>query len=274
MMVTLFTYLLHVISIQQKIITYLIGVVTGKSMARSAYDEPVRKPYRKLQVDEMPKIEIPEKLRYEDLLQAHLREKGKPLKPVQRRASSQARVPNTLSCPRCGAPHTFLYDNTGGRGQFKCKVCACCFNFKNYYSKAAILKCPHCDKTLERIKQRKDFDIFKCKNNTCPFYQRNLKAMTSAEKKRFRADPHDFKVRYIYRQFNFDYKPLEKSSPVVPKVDLSKVYASPHTLGLILTYHVNYGLQRVRRQGLCGMYITCRFRIKRCLIMRMRLPRS
>ena len=84
MMVTLFTYLLHVISIQQKIITYLIGVVTGKSMARSAYDEPVRKPYRKLQVDEMPKIEIPEKLRYEDLLQAHLREKGKPLKPVQR----------------------------------------------------------------------------------------------------------------------------------------------------------------------------------------------
>lgn len=250
MMVTWFTYLLHVISVQQKIITYLIGVVTGKSMARSAYEEPVRKPYRKLQVDAMPKIEIPEKLHYGDLLQAHLREKGKPLRPVQRRANSQARVPNTLSCPRCGAPHTFLYDNTGGRGQFKCKVCACCFNFKNYYSKTAILKCPHCDKTLERIKQRKDFDIFKCKNNACPFYQRNLKAMTPAEKKQFRADPHDFKVRYIYRQFNFDYKPLAPSSPVVPKVDLSKVYASPHTLGLILTYHVNYGLSARKTAGL------------------------
>jgi putative transposase len=24
-------------------------------------------------------------------------------------------------------------------------------------------------------------------------------------------------------------------------VDLSQIYASPHTLGLILTYHVNYG---------------------------------
>jgi len=250
LMITLVTYLLHVISIQQKIIAYLFAVLTGKSMARHAYDEPLDKPYRKLQVDEMPKIEIPEKYRYQDLLDAYLLEHGKPLNPVKRHQNSKARVPDTMQCPRCGAPYTYLYDNTGGRGQFKCKVCACCFNYQNVYSKAAILKCPHCNKTLDPIKERKDYDIFKCRNNDCPFYQRNLAAMSPAEKMRFRAEPHLFKVRYIYRQFHFDYKPLAASSPVLPKVDLAKIHVSPHTLGLILTYHVNYGLSARRTAGL------------------------
>ncbi|GKV67487.1 hypothetical protein NCCP2331_36400 [Sporosarcina sp. NCCP-2331] len=66
--------------------------------------------------------------------------------------------------------------------------------------------------------------------------------MTQPEKKRFKEDPQAFKVRYIYRQFQFDFKPLAAASPVKPKVDLSRVYVSSHTLGLILTYHVNYGI--------------------------------
>lgn len=66
--------------------------------------------------------------------------------------------------------------------------------------------------------------------------------MSKKEKERFLAEPHEFKVRYIFRQFNFDFKLLGKTSPVIPKVDLSRVYVSPHTLGLILTYYVNYGL--------------------------------
>ncbi|WP_229733711.1 DDE-type integrase/transposase/recombinase, partial [Compostibacillus humi] len=40
----------------------------------------------------------------------------------------------------------------------------------------------------------------------------------------------------------FDFKPLSKETPEKPKVDISRIYVSPHTLGLILTYHVNYGL--------------------------------
>lgn len=35
---------------------------------------------------------------------------------------------------------------------------------------------------------------------------------------------------------------MDKKSPVKPKVNLSRIYASPQTLGLILTYYVNYGL--------------------------------
>jgi transposase-like protein len=57
-------------------------------------------------------------------------------------------------------------------------------------------------------------------------------------------------VRYIYREFLFDYKPVEKASPVKPKVDLSRLYVSPHTLGLILTYHINYGLSARRTAAL------------------------
>lgn len=147
-----------------------------------------------------------------------------------------------MKCPRCGAPSDYLYANNGGKGQYQCKVCACLFNKKNQYAKEAILKCPHCSKTLEKIKERKDFLVFKCKNNDCPYYKKKLQGMSKKEKKQFEKDSPSFKVRYIFRQFQIDYQPLAKHSPKKPKVDLSRLHVSPHTLGLILTYHVNYGL--------------------------------
>lgn len=147
-----------------------------------------------------------------------------------------------MKCPRCGAPSDYLYANNGGKGQYQCKVCACLFNKKNQYAKEAVLKCPHCSKTLEKIKERKDFLVFKCKNNDCPYYKKKLQGMSKKEKKQFEKDPQSFKVRYIFRQFQIDYQPLAKHSPKKPKVDLSRLHVSPHTLGLILTYHVNYGL--------------------------------
>lgn len=239
---TVITFLLAYIEIQKSIITYLTALLFGKTISRNSHDEPANKPYRKLQVDALPIIEISEKLNYRQLLVDYQSIHGKPLNPVKPHKNSKAFVPSTLTCPKCGAPHTYLYDNTGGRGQYKCKVCSCLFNLKNYYSKAAHLKCPHCGKPLELIKERKDFFVFKCKNDACSFYTSNLRSMTKAEREAFAQRPHDFKVRYIYRQFNFDYQPLSKSSPVLPTVDLSKIYCSSHVLGLILTYHVNFGL--------------------------------
>ncbi len=155
----------------------------GKHIARKVYDEPINKPYRKLQVDSLPIIEVPEKLDYKQLLVDYETNTGKPLKPVKPHKNSKAHVPNTLTCPKCGAPHNYLYDNTGGHGQFKCKACRCLFNFKNYYSKAAILKCPHCSRQLSKIKERKDFYIFKCTNDHCSFYLHNLATMSESEKK-------------------------------------------------------------------------------------------
>lgn len=122
-----------------------------------------------------------------------------------------------MKCPRCGAPSDYLYANNGGKGQYQCKVCACLFNKKNQYAKEAVLKCPHCSKTLEKIKERKDFPVFKCKNNDCPYYKKKLQGMSKKEKKQFEKDPQSFKVRYIFRQFQIDYQPLAKHSPKKPK---------------------------------------------------------
>ena len=236
------TYLFNFITYQQRIITLLMAIILGKSVARGLYDEPIDKPYRKLVVDEMPIIETPEKLDYRELLSNYKQKHGKPLKPVQRRKNSLVTVPEALTCARCDAPSDYLYANNGKKAQYLCKVCDCLFSRKNRYLKEAVFKCPHCIKTLERIKERKDFHVYKCKNNSCAYYMRKLNQMTPEDRLRFEQDPQAFKVRYIYREFELDFDPLAKDSPVKPKVNLSRIHASPHTLGLILTYHVNYGL--------------------------------
>lgn len=240
------TYLLTFIKYQEQVIRTLVTLLVGKSMFEKPIETPVNKPYRKLQVDDLPIIEPFEKLDYKTLLKEYLNEHGKPLKPVQRRSNSKAVIPDSMNCPKCGAPSGYLYTNNGDKGQFQCKVCSCLFSDKNRFSKEANLKCPHCSKSLDKIKDRKDFFVYKCRNNMCSYYQKNLKAMTSKEKKQFKKDPQAFKLRYIFRQFHIDFLPLSKQSSELPAVDLSRIYASPHTLGLILTYHVNYGLSARR----------------------------
>lgn len=234
------------IKYQDQVIRTLLTLLIGKNMLDKPVETPVNKPYRKLQVDDLPIIKVLQKFDYKILLTEYLEKNGKPLKPVQRRKNAKVSVPKSINCPKCGAPSDFLYANNGCKGQYQCKVCSCLFNDKSRYSKEAILRCPHCDKTLEKIKERKDFHVFKCKNNDCPYYQKKLNGMSSKEKKQFKKDPQSFKMRYIFRQFYLDFQPLSKQSPKLPAVDLSKIYASPHTLGLILTYHVNYGLSARR----------------------------
>jgi len=229
------------IKYQDQVIRTLLTLLIGKGMFEKPEETPVNKPYRKLQVDDLPIISKLQKLDYRTLLTEYQEKNGKQLKPVQRR-NAKTTVPKSMNCPKCGAPSDYLYANNGGKGQYQCKVCSCLFNDKSRYLKEAILKCPHCSKTLEKIKERKDFDVLKCKNNDCPYYQQKMNGMSLKEKKQFKKDPQSFKLRYIFRQFHIDFKPLSKSSPKKPKVDLSRLYVSPHTLGLILTYHVNYGL--------------------------------
>jgi hypothetical protein len=218
------TYLLRFIKYQEQIIRTLLTLLVRKNMFDKPEEKPVNKPYLKLQVDDLPIIEPLEKLDYRNLLEEYLDKNGSPLKPVQRRSNAKITVPNSMNCPKCGAPSDYLYANNGGKGQYQCKVCSCLFNDKSRYLKEAILKCPHCSKTFEKIKEHKDFDVFKCKNNDCPYYQMKLKAMTSKEKKQFRQDPQSFKLRYIFRQFHIDFQPMSKSTPKKTKVDLSRLY--------------------------------------------------
>lgn len=197
-----------------------------------------------MQVDSFPKIETPELLDFKKLLAEYRHKHGKELKTVKRHNNSKTKVPNTITCPHCGAPHTYLYDNNGGKGQFFCKVCESFFNYKIIYSKSIKRKCPFCDQTLAKIKERKEFDIYKCRNNDCAYYKINLALLSKAERKLFEKAPFMFKLRYLYREFKYNFKPLSKDNDAteLPQIDVSKIHSSSHTLGLILTYYINYGL--------------------------------
>ena len=243
------SWLLTYIKFQEKIITYLLVLLTCKNIAPKK-DNPVSKCYQHLQIDSLPIFETFKKLDYKKLIEQYYNKHGKELKPIKRHQNSNIKIPETLFCPRCHAPHYFLYDNNGGRGQYLCKVCNFTFEANKNYSKSVSFKCPHCNKALEKIKTRKNFNIYKCKNDYCSFYQYNLAKMTKDEKKLFKTKPFNFKVRYIYREFNYDFTPLSKQSPVVPKVDLSRIYSSPHTLGLVLTYYANYGISARKVEGI------------------------
>lgn len=217
-----------------------MSALFSKGSIRKYYDEPVKKPYRRLVVDTMPIIKTLEKLDYKQLISNHLKETGKPITPIKRRKASS--VPESMICPRCGAPHDYLYDNTGGKGQYLCKVCKCTFNKKNRYLKNLIFLCPHCGRTLELKKKRKDFNVHKCTNPKCPYYLDRLNSMSDEDRQRYKSSPHDFKLHYIYREFDIDFDPLVRKPSQPPNVDISRLYVSPHVLGLILTYHVNFGL--------------------------------
>ena len=252
-MTKMIIWLLAYIKFQQKIITVLIVLLTGKDILPKS-DTPISKEYQQMQIDSMPIIENIEKLDYRKLLNEYKLEHDRELKPIIRRENSETKVPTNLNCPRCEAPHTYIYDNNGGRGQFNCKVCGTNFNEKTSFPKQAIIRCPHCSKTLEKIKQRNNFSVLKCKNDLCSFYQKNLDNMNKDERKLFAEKPHKFKVRYIYREFEFDYEPLSKSAEqpaeTISKVDIAKIHSSPHTLGLILTYYANYGLSARKTAGI------------------------
>ena len=137
---------------------------------------------------------------------------------------------------------THIYDNNGGKGQFLCKVCKHTFFINSKPKKEIVFLCPHCGASLELIKHRKNFDVFKCKNDLCSFYANNFNSLSNDDKVLFKLKPHSFKLRYIFRKFNFDFKPLDKNSPVNSKVNLPNIRVSSHTLGLILSYNINFAL--------------------------------
>ena len=235
------TYLLVVVQYQSQIINILCVLLFGKGFTpKSEKCDDIK--YQKLSVDQLPIFGEPpirQIWQYTVLLENYRLKHGKELRPVKRRDGKSVSV--EAVCPYCGAPHEYVYDNTGGRGGFWCKVCD---------SKFAIAKpskddepyCPFCYSKLVVIKKRKTFDIYRCYNIDCPYRKKQLSAMSPEQKVLFKKSPHLFKLRFIYRKFHFNFTPLSKANEYVPLVDLPNITASPHVLGLILTYHVNYGL--------------------------------
>ena len=196
--------------------------------------------YNKLKVDKLPLVKVPEKKDYRQLLKQYLNDNGKPLKPIKARGKHP--VPNDVHCPCCNAPHDYIYDNTGGRGQFLCKVCSSRFNRENYISNPIELSCPHCGKALVVKKTRKNFRIHKCVNPNCSYFKSSLNALSNEELLEYQDNPHKFKLHYLYREFTTNFFKVDLYS--LPKYASSLAFRkfSPHVMGLCLTYLVNCGL--------------------------------
>jgi len=228
-------WLLLLLEYQRQVISILWILAFGKSMSPKS-EKSTDKPYGRMTVDPMPVFEKPGIAKIYDSEELI---KSKNIKPVKRRGGRE--VPADAACPYCGASHEYQYANNGAKGQYLCKVCGSRFNIeKPKHDDEAY--CPFCHSKLDLAKKRKDFDVYRCPNMECPYRKRKLSAMTPEQRVLYKKSSHLFKVRFIYRKFHFRFVPLSKQNDYVPTVDLPKITVSPHILGLILTYHINYGL--------------------------------
>ncbi len=202
-------------------------------------DKPQDVKYRLFNVDEPAIIEPFVNIEHKDYKQLI---KLNNIKPVKRRNGKNITI--YVSCPCCGAPKDYLYDNTGKQNQFECKVCSYIFSTNPNKAKDVILKCPHCRNQLLLTHHREDFDVYKCQNDKCPFYLKNKSSLNSHDLRLYKDHPEKIKLRYIYRKFNIDFPTLQQDYRefIKPPIDLSKAYNSQYIIGLCLTYHVNYGL--------------------------------
>ena len=196
--------------------------------------------YHKLVVDKPPVFIPPKKLDYKDLLAKHLLETGKPLKPINTRSVNV--VAAHICCEICGAPHEYLYDNNGGKGQIACKVCKNTFNLLRNTRNPMAFRCPYCEHLLEKKIQRKEFIVHKCGNKKCSYYLDSLRKLSPEERKEKLSDPYKFKLHYIYREFTVDFFKIDLASLPNGSVNLRFRNFSPHVMGLCLTYHINLSL--------------------------------
>lgn len=194
--------------------------------------------YQKFKVDKLPKIIKFQKVDYKLLIEYYLLRYHYAVKPVKHHNCKDT-VPSDVVCPRCSAPHDYIYDNNGGRGNFLCKVCSQSFNHGDLISKSISLACPFCGHTLVSKKDRKNFRIHKCVNLDCSYYLHNLSLLPDNLPD---SDKYKFKLHYIYREFttNFFSMDLKHISNRASSFDFKKF--NPHILGLCLTYNVNLKL--------------------------------
>ena len=210
------------------------------NLEKSKDDSLFSPKYNKLKVDKLPIIHVPEKKDYKQLLEQYIKGHGKPLKPIKSRGKNP--VPDDVHCPCCNAPHIYIYDNTGGRGQFSCKICSTNFSRHNWIDNPIELHCPHCGHALSLEKKRKLFNIHKCRNNNCSYYQNSLKALSKNDMDEYKSNPEKFKLHYIYREFKINFFKVDLYSLPKNASTLQFRKFSPHIMGLALTYLINCGM--------------------------------
>lgn len=228
------TYNQYLLNIIFKLLIFISKHIPLKQLT---FDDSNSPQYQKFKVDKLPKIIKFEKVDYKLLLAYYNYKYGKSVTPVMRRNNKS--ISTKIICPKCGAPHEYIYDNNGGKGQFQCKVCGLTFKEHNFATKPLVFKCPYCGSTLAEQKERKHFIIHKCTNKKCSYYLKNLnklpKDITQSEK-------YKYKLHYIYREFNINFFKVNIHTISERATSLNFKKFNPHIMGLVLTYHVNLKL--------------------------------
>jgi transposase-like protein len=234
-MFSIINLLLWYIQYLQENIKWMMSLIIRYIPLRQmAYDDSHSPEYQKFKTDKLPVIVKFVKQDYKFWLEYYKWRYGKPVKPVQRRNGRT--IPEDIVCPKCNAPHQYIYDNNGGKGEYLCKVCGQCFASGVNATNPLTLACPYCGRLLQPKKERKHFTVHKCVNHSCPYYLANLKKLP---KDLPEEELHKYKLHYIYREFRFDFFAMDMDSLPDNASSLKFSKNNAHIMGLCLTYHVN-----------------------------------
>ena len=255
MLVNIILYLLQIIHYLYQQNRWLINFICRFiPLKQWAFDDSHSPKYQKFKVDELPKIiNYHQDWDWKDLNDYYVQRYGKAIKPIRRR--SECDIPEDCTCPSCRAPQLYLYKNNGKAGQLMCKICQTAFTpGDNRFDNQMSLKCPHCQHTLVRKKDRKHFVIHKCVNPKCSYYLHNLKKV---DKEDLAEDygKNKYKLHYIYREFTIDFFKMDITT--LPKNASSLKYSknNAYIMSLCLTMHVNLGLSlRKTSRALMDLY--------------------
>ena len=129
-------------------------------------------PYADFKIDEPPifRDELVKQISFEDII------KESYTKPVKRRSDDSFTFDGV--CPYCGAPKEYIYDNSRGRGQYKCKACKNTFTLKTTVKEDVGIYCPYCKHKLTLHHDRNGYLVYVCQNHDCSYYKHNKKIRT------------------------------------------------------------------------------------------------
>ncbi len=97
--------------------------------------------------------------------------------------------------------------------------------------------CPHCSHKLSLHHERVNYDVLVCNNDNCKFYLKNKALLQNNQAEHLKTNSNQYKLHYTFRLFDISMDLIEEQSS-----NDFIIHHSQYTLGLILTYYVNYGL--------------------------------
>ena len=116
---------LYIQYLERTIVSLVAFIAKYIPLAQLSFDELNSPAYQKFKTDKLPIIKKFEPWDWRLLQEYYVWKYGSPVKPIRRRGNNS--IPEDTVCFRCNAPHHYIYDNTGGRGSYLCKVCGTVF---------------------------------------------------------------------------------------------------------------------------------------------------